>query len=674
MKAKVLAFALAPLLALSMGLKIGDGANRDVVEFDREVATNPVSVNTDHFNQTADHETNTIGAVFVHTYIESLAELSTYGNDPDNAPSHVILRIDKDINIVDSNGNAIGVNFTEAYQNYIAETMIPVIYIETSEVATALISYLNGTYCPLDMAVASNDSNLLKTVRSSTNGQYIRGILDLSGETDMSAAEIVAATNAAYANTVILNGDQATFENIYYIEGRTKSVWVDLPNYSDFDFLEAVVNGAYGVITSNVEDAYAAFDYFLDTDSPTRNMNRIPQNVAHRGLSALSYENSMEAYRLAYERGATHIETDVWITADQKLVVMHDASLDRTTNGSGELSALTSDEIKQYQINYINGQTVSEGVEIPFLEDLFAEFKGNGKLIVVEIKSTSSDMVPLLKELIDEYDIADQIVFISGYNEQLIRCRNQMPEIPTASLNTIASSTFHSTSGLATLNAYNIGIDFYIGSYTADYDRNLSERGFLGYWWTYSSTSSITQALLNGVVAPTNDYCNTMEEFATRLYYNETNTVEVSENFNINNRDYIVQFEQFNGELSETIALAMPLVSKQISEHQYEVILAAQYISESYTYNSVVFSDPITVRYPGWEDDVIEEETPDTETDEGTGGGTSTGGGTTSTDSGTTETLNLGLILGITIPAAILIIGGAITAAILLTKKPKKEE
>jgi glycerophosphoryl diester phosphodiesterase len=72
-----------------------------------------------------------------------------------------------------------------------------------------------------------------------------------------------------------------------------------------------------------------------------------PVNLAHRGASALAPENTIEAFRLAVQDGAGGLELDVHMTRDGHIVVIHDATVDRTTNGSGAVSEMTLDELRR---------------------------------------------------------------------------------------------------------------------------------------------------------------------------------------------------------------------------------------------------------------------------------------------------------------------------------------
>src|SRR5688500_1182799 len=77
-----------------------------------------------------------------------------------------------------------------------------------------------------------------------------------------------------------------------------------------------------------------------------------PVNLAHRGASVLAPENTIEAFRLAVEAGAGGLELDVHMTRDGHMVVIHDATVDRTTNGSGAVSEMTLQELRRLDAGY----------------------------------------------------------------------------------------------------------------------------------------------------------------------------------------------------------------------------------------------------------------------------------------------------------------------------------
>ncbi len=80
----------------------------------------------------------------------------------------------------------------------------------------------------------------------------------------------------------------------------------------------------------------------------------IPKVFAHRGANADAPENTMAAFQLALEQGADGIELDVMLSKDHEIVVIHDDSVDRTTNGTGQVQDLTLAELKTWMPAMVN--------------------------------------------------------------------------------------------------------------------------------------------------------------------------------------------------------------------------------------------------------------------------------------------------------------------------------
>ena len=116
-----------------------------------------------------------------------------------------------------------------------------------------------------------------------------------------------------------------------------------------------------------------------------------PRLLAHRGGSLRAPENTLAALREAYRLGMRYAEVDVRLTRDGRAVVIHDATLDRTTDGSGRVGERTLDEIKQldggYRFSTDGGGTHpyrGRGVTVPSLAEVLGD--GLGLKLVVEIK------------------------------------------------------------------------------------------------------------------------------------------------------------------------------------------------------------------------------------------------------------------------------------------------
>lgn len=117
--------------------------------------------------------------------------------------------------------------------------------------------------------------------------------------------------------------------------------------------------------------------------------------VAHRGASVQAPENTMEAYRLAVEAGADAIELDVHLSSDGQLAVIHDDTVDRTTDGTGSVAALTMKQLRRLDAGHAFGGTNDEfpyrgrGLRIPTFAEVL-DWLPEGIGLVVEIKARAA--------------------------------------------------------------------------------------------------------------------------------------------------------------------------------------------------------------------------------------------------------------------------------------------
>ncbi|MBT2688895.1 glycerophosphodiester phosphodiesterase [Bacillus sp. ISL-47] len=159
---------------------------------------------------------------------------------------------------------------------------------------------------------------------------------------------------------------------------------------------------------------------------------------AHRGVSGHYPENTMAAFQAALEAGADGIELDVQIAKDGKLVIIHDETVDRTTNGTGCIKDLTYDEIMQLDAGGWFA-AANAGETIPELETVFqwAIRDGNGLMINVELKNDRIEYQGLEEkviELIQRYGLEDRVILSSFNAESLKRVREVHPALQTGYL------------------------------------------------------------------------------------------------------------------------------------------------------------------------------------------------------------------------------------------------
>ena len=158
-------------------------------------------------------------------------------------------------------------------------------------------------------------------------------------------------------------------------------------------------------------------------------------NFAHRGASYHAPENTLSAFQLARDMGADGIELDVQLSHDGTAVVIHDATVDRTTDGFGAVADLTLAELKELDA----GSWVSSdfaGERIPTLTEVF-EAVGQDLLLNLELKvmvSEPTGLEEVVVSLIAHYGMKDRVL-ISSFNPlALQRVRRAHPHIPLALL------------------------------------------------------------------------------------------------------------------------------------------------------------------------------------------------------------------------------------------------
>jgi len=155
-----------------------------------------------------------------------------------------------------------------------------------------------------------------------------------------------------------------------------------------------------------------------------------PIIFAHRGDLAHAPENTLPAFQQALQKGADGVELDVKLTADGHVIVIHDSTLDRTTDGKGRVASSTLEAIRKLDAGKWFNEKFA-GTKVPLLEEVF-EVVGKDKMINIELKLTNSreGLVVKVCELIKRHNNHSQILFSSFFPSSLKIAAQTLPEIP----------------------------------------------------------------------------------------------------------------------------------------------------------------------------------------------------------------------------------------------------
>lgn len=261
-------------------------------------------------------------------------------------------------------------------------------------------------------------------------------------------------------------------------------------------------------------------------------------NIAHQGGEIEAPSNTLFAFKTAQAKGADVLELDVHATADRELVVIHDATVDRTTNGEGRVDALTLEEIKKLDAAhwFVPGcGTCHEEPEtdyeyrgiatrdqplrgklhrfepndftIPTLREILETFPN--EFINVEIKASAPDTMPYEQELaalLEEFDRRDDTIVVSFLDHAVEAFKLFAPDVSTAT-GTAQAGLFWATTqdpGLGAPNpryeALQVPIEFEgVTVVTEDFVADAHANGLAVHVWTINDAETMEWLIEIGV-------------------------------------------------------------------------------------------------------------------------------------------------------------------------------
>jgi glycerophosphoryl diester phosphodiesterase len=162
----------------------------------------------------------------------------------------------------------------------------------------------------------------------------------------------------------------------------------------------------------------------------------LPKNIilriGHRGGAGLAPENTLPAMDSGLAYQVNYLETDIRQTRDSQLVIMHDKSVDRTTNGTGSINKLTYNEI-----NALNASKSFPGynnkTRVPLLQDLLKKISQSHAKLIIEIKDPGlyPGMIPRLVKMIQESQAIDHVAIFSFNKDAIQEVKETLPGVET---------------------------------------------------------------------------------------------------------------------------------------------------------------------------------------------------------------------------------------------------
>ena len=171
---------------------------------------------------------------------------------------------------------------------------------------------------------------------------------------------------------------------------------------------------------------------------------------AHRGCCYAWPENTLQAFEAATALNITGIELDIQLTKDNEIVVIHDETVNRTTNGNGNVQDFTLQEIKKLKIQTHPGLLgIKRYTEIPTIKEVFDLLKPyclkNGLKINIELKNSRvryEGMEDMILALVADYELGDYIVYSSFNPDSILMIKEKNPSAQIGILNSSLEECF----------------------------------------------------------------------------------------------------------------------------------------------------------------------------------------------------------------------------------------
>ncbi len=505
----------------------------------------------------------------------------------DSSSAVAILSINSSLQVVDSNGTKI-CTVIDAL-NALGDKTIPAFRIDSSAEATAIGNFIN-TRRLKDSFVVSTSVAQLSSVRSICTD--VRGILDAT-KSKLDLATLRENCNKASSRICLLPAYRATQANSAYLSGLATTVWYMADSNTETELYNLITAGAQGIVTTEPERLKECLG---NTDVFLKNSIVRPVNIiGHRGIPSKAPENTITGTLLAGQYGANIVENDVYLTSDGVVVVMHDGTIDRTTNGSGNIEALSYAQLQKYVVDYYPGYSE----KIPTLEEYFQAIKDKDINLFIEVKSTQLAIVSKIKALIEKYDILDQCCIITFHMSIMDEFHKQMPGISNGFLTSMVdipkvmeyTSRFNCT--------FNPG---QASSFTPEFVAECAYRGITLWPWTLNDSATFDKYFLMGANGITTNYADFSQNYIRFLTTsNSEYTVETGRRVNVN-----VYKETYAGARTYAKDAEMIILSGDgniyfdgSSVHAYEDGVTTVLFRQSFKLNNgtvaYVYSQPVTI-------------------------------------------------------------------------------
>lgn len=233
---------------------------------------------------------------------------------------------------------------------------------------------------------------------------------------DAWAALCTWTDDGVFTRTTLDSGNYRKNVFEYTVPAGVKYVALTFRSYNDYSFDTQVNSSAYDVY--KMVSAGSGKRAYAFNPSEVKGIN-------HRGYNSIAPENTIPAYQLSVEHGFKFVETDVRFTSDNVPVLLHDATINRTSNGTGDISSMTFAQVREYDFGSWKSSAYA-GTKIPSFEEFIIFCKHTGVYPYVELSAESytDAQISILCNIAKEYGMDNAVTWIGSNTAALTAMRN----------------------------------------------------------------------------------------------------------------------------------------------------------------------------------------------------------------------------------------------------------
>lgn len=417
----------------------------------------------------------------------------------------MLFALDASLNLASAGGQSEG---TLAQRLDAGVAALPLLRIADAATVEALATLANERNL-VDLTLVADDAELLALARQRI--PMARTALDLSRSalrnTRQDLLAVVQQTNRSGSKIAILPERMVERDAVAYLQRMLITPWADSRQTTPQAAAQILTTGINGIITPDVEVFASLLERF-----PANTLLRMPLVIGHRGVPSLVDENTLEGALKSVELGANAVESDIYLTTDNRLVVIHDDTLDRTTTGKGSVESYSLAELQAFR-------TKPQGLAIPTLDEYFEALRGKPVTQFVEIKTGNANIIAPLKALIEKHGVQDQVIVISFHQDQLRRMRDIMPEMSAGFLTSTPAGTTPAVlrTILAGTQAMSSTFNPSYGNLSKEIMEAAKHRGTTFWPWTFRDQAIAETYYQYGTNGLTTDYAQWFSGYAVKV-------------------------------------------------------------------------------------------------------------------------------------------------------------